>query len=1140
MKNIHRLLSECIRLDVKLWVQGHELRYSVPKRLISSELLAEIREHKAEIIQFLQTTNLATSPHLESIQPVPRDAAIPLSFAQQRIWLISQIEDINATYNLSGTLKINGALQVPILEQSIREIIQRHEILRTTLGNINGQGIQVISPTVNFTLPLLDWRSLSPANQIEAREQLIIQAARQPFDLTKDLLWRCTLLQIGQTEYLLQIVMHHTVSDGWSLGVFFRELNAIYTALSQGKNPPLAELAIQYADFSVWQRQQLQGEYLAQQLSYWKQQLQGANTFLQLPSNRPRPPLQTFIGKSQSFTLDHNLTSALQTLAQNTGVTLFMLLLAGFKTLLYRYTQQTDILVGSPIANRNHSQTEGLIGCFVNILLLRTDLSGNPNFRELLNRVRAMALSAYAHQDLPFEKLVEELQPTRDLSYSPLFQVMFILQNAFDTKDIQLGDLNVQSSQVDTHTSQFDLTMEFTQQDWGLVGRVEYKTDLFDEQTIARFIAHFQTLLAGIVAHPEQCLSDLPLLTPGEYLQLQQWNQTQIDYPPNICIHQLFAQQVERTPDAVALVFENEQLTYRELNIKANQLAHHLQKLGVQPEILVGICVTRSLEMVIGILGILKAGGAYVPLDPTYPLERLEFMLADAQVPLLLTQTPLLKTLPTHSAQVICLDTDWDQITPHNQQNPDSGVSNENLIYVIYTSGSTGKPKGTMNTHKGLCNRLLWMQDTYKLTPQDRVLQKTPFSFDVSVWEFFWPLITGAKLVIAQPGGHQDSAYLVQLIAQEQITTVHFVPSMLQVFLEESGLAACSCLKRVICSGEALAKTLQDRFFARLDVELHNLYGPTEAAIDVTFWECQRHSQLPIVPIGRPISNTQIYILDGQGKPTPVGVPGELHIGGVGLARGYLNRPDLTKEKFIPHPLHKSPSDRLYKTGDLARYLPSGEIEYIGRIDNQIKLRGFRIELGEIESVIRQHPQVREVVVMAREEVPGNQYLVAYIVPDLNTNIVTSELRAFLGEKLPEYMLPTTFVNLATLPFTPNGKINRKALPVPDNSRNSQVVFVLPRTSTEKILAAIYADVLGLEKVSIDDNFFALGGHSLLATKVISRLREAFKIELPLRSLFERPTVANLAERVETISLALTQVSRSFGVVEKGRKEIEL
>ncbi|MEH2149873.1 non-ribosomal peptide synthase/polyketide synthase [Nostoc sp.] len=1105
------------------------LKVELPLRsLFAAPTIAQL----ALLIQQLQQQDIELSalPILKRVE----NANLPLSYAQQRLWFLDQLEPNSASYNIPFGLRLVGSLNFAALEQSLIEIIYRHEALRTNFVTVDGKPSQIIQTATNWSVAVVNLQHLPASEQEITVHKLVQQQALLPFDLASDALIRAILLILSETEQWLVVCMHHVVSDGWSMGVFVQELQALYNAYSQGELSPLLPLPIQYADFALWQRQWLVGEVLRSQLSYWKQQLANAPTFLPLPTDRPRPAVQTFNGANMEFALSVELTQRLRKLSHEQGVTLFMTLLAAYNTLLYRYTGQEDILVGTPIANRDRTEIEGLIGFFVNTLVMRTDLSLNPTFNELLPRIREMALPAYAHQDLPFEMLVEALQPERDLSHTPLFQVMFVLNNA-SISEIELTGLSVSDLSIESAIAKFDLTLGMENTTNGLFGWWEYNTDLFSRSTIERMTGHFVTLLEAIVANPQERISQLPMFTASEQQQLLvEWNDTSVDYPIDKCIHQLFEEQVERTPDAVAVVFENQQLTYHELNTRVNQLAHYLQSLGVGADVLVGICVERSLEMVVGLLGILKAGGAYVPIDPEYPQDRLSFMLENAQVSVLLTQQHLVEKLPEHQARVVCLDTDWEIILQSNQQNPITGVQTSNLAYVIYTSGSTGKPKGAINTHLGICNRLLWMQQAYQLTEIDCVLQKTPFSFDVSVWEFFWPLLTGARLVVAKPGGHKDSGYLVNLILEQQVTTLHFVPSMLRAFLEEESVKNCRSLKRVICSGEALPKELQERFFACLGCQLHNLYGPTEAAIDVTFWECQPESNLKTVPIGRPISNTQIYILDQNLQPVPVGVPGELHIGGVGLARGYLNAKELTQEKFIPNPFSGSrgaeeqrgrgarerrkkiaqspvPSPRLYKTGDLARYLPDGNIEYLGRIDNQVKIRGFRIELGEIEAALSQHQDVQTSLVIVREDNPSDQRLVAYIVPQKDQTPTVSLLRSFLKEKLPEYMVPAAFVILESLPLTPNGKVDRRALPAPEASSELLAKYVAPRTPIEELLVQIWAQVLKVEQVGIYDNFFELGGHSLLATQLVSRVRSSLKVELPLRSLFAAPTIAELA-----------------------------
>ncbi|MEH2261607.1 amino acid adenylation domain-containing protein [Nostoc sp.] len=1091
------------------------LRCHAPEGVLTPSLRQEIAGRKAEIILFLQQAKHVKTSHQLPIQRVPRDGELPLSFAQQRLWFLHHLSPDSRSYNLLDVQRLNGALNVVALSESLNELICRHEILRTTFPTVDGKPFQLIAPPTALTLPIHNLQGLSAQEQTDRIRQMAQSLTSQPFDLAVGPLVQFSLLQLGEQEYVLLLKMHHIIYDGWSLNIFFGELSQLYTAFAQGLPYPLAQLSIQYADFAVWQRQWLTGVVLERQLNYWQQQLAGVPGVLELPTDRPRPPVQTFRGGVERFQLDRHLTQRLKQLSQESDATLFMTVLAAFLVLLSRYSSQADFVVGSPIANRNHKSVEQLMGFFANTLALRGDLSGNPSFTDFLAQVRQTTLSAYAHQDLPFEMLVEKLQPERGLSRNPLVQVMFSLQNGsqsfWDLPGLTIEKISLPVDEM----VRFDLEANYWEVAEGLEGVWSYNTDLFDAATITRIAQNFQTLLQAIVANPKARIAELPLLAIAERHQLLvEWNNTQVDYSSDKCIHQLFEEQVGRTPNAVAVVFGNQQLTYQQLNTQANQLAHYLRSLGVGADVLVGLCVERSLEMVVGLLGILKAGGAYVPLDPDYPQDRLSFMLEDAQVKVLVTQQRLIDRLLQSEVQVVCLDTDWQSISQSSQDNPITTLQDSNLAYVIYTSGSTGKPKGAMNTHLGICNRLLWMQQAYQLTAIDCILQKTPFSFDVSVWEFLWPLITGARLVVAKPGGHKDSAYLVNLILEQQVTTLHFVPSMLQVFLEEQSLKNCSSLKRVICSGEALPLELQERFFARLDCELHNLYGPTEAAIDVTYWQCKPDSNLRTVPIGRPIANTQIYILDSHLKPVPVGVAGELHIGGLGLAKGYLNRPELTQEKFISHPFSTDPDSRLYKTGDLARYLPDGNIEYLGRIDSQVKIRGFRIELGEIEAILSQHGDVQASCVIAREDTPGDKRLVAYVVAHQNCTPTISELRHFLKAKLPEYMIPSAFVLLKSLPLTPNGKVDRRALLKPDLDSTLLEKYVAPRTPIEEMLGQIWAQVLKVEQVGIHNNFFELGGHSLLATQLLSRIRNIFKVELPLRELFATATVAELAQSI--------------------------
>ncbi|BAY15303.1 amino acid adenylation domain-containing protein [Anabaenopsis circularis NIES-21] len=1050
---------------------------------------------------------------LPPIQPVVRDGVLPLAFAQIRLWFLAQLDPGSSTYNLSRALKLQGALNITALEQSLNEIISRHEVLRTSFTCVDEQPVQVINYDCSIKIPIINLQDLSAeAREIEVKK-LLKQEAQTSFDLTTAPLLKTLLIQLAAQEYVLIFTIHHIIADGWSAGVIVRELAALYESFYNNKSSQLSELPIQYGDFAIWQRQWLQGEIFQQQMNYWKQQLSGSLPVLELPTDRPRSAIQTFAGRKQFFTISPTLTAALKTLSQQEGVTLFMTLLAAFQTLLYRYTGQEDILVGSPIANRNRKEIEELIGCFVNTIVLRANVAGNLSFRDLLKRVREVTLGAYSHQDLPFEQLVEELQPNRNLSYTPLFQVMFALQNAPMT-ELKLPGLSINIEEVDTETSRFDLTLFLTETHQGLMGVFEYNSDLFDAETITRIQGNFQTLLDGVVSNPEQNLVSLPILTPPEIQQLlAAQNNTQTDYP-SVCIHQLFEAQVEQTPDAVAVVFENEQLTYQELNQRANQLAHYLRKLGVGAEVLVGICVERSLEMIVGLLGILKAGGAYIPLDPAYPQERLGYMLADSQLSMLITQKSLLENLPPHQAQVVCLDEEWEKIAQQKTSNLTHELTPENLAYIIYTSGSTGKPKGVQIAHSAVVNFLTAMRQKPGLTPQDILLSVTTLSFDIAGLEIFLPLIVGAQTVIISRQIASDGVQLSEQLTATGATVMQATPATWRMLLA-AGWRGNKQLK-ILCGGEALDYTLAQQLQQR-GKEVWNLYGPTET----TIWSAAFLVK-DSVAIAHPIANTQFYILDAYNQLVPIGVTGELHIGGAGLARSYLHQPELTAQKFISNPFNLDSAARLYKTGDLVRYRANGTIEFLGRIDNQVKLRGFRIELGEIEAVLNQHPDVQASVVIVREDEPGNQRLIAYVVPQPDETLVITELRQFLADKLPNYMLPAAFVTLAKLPLTPNGKIDRRALPTLETTiTNLAAVFVAPRSTIEAAIAEIWQQVLGIAQVGINDNFFELGGHSLLATQVISRLRKILRIDLPLRALFASPTVAELATTIQQTTAKL-------------------
>jgi amino acid adenylation domain-containing protein len=1036
----------------------------------------------------------------------------PASFAQQRLWFLDQLEPNSSSYNIVTAVRASGRLSLTVLQQSVDEIIRRHETLRTTFALVNESPQQVIHAELPPELRIIDLSDWPEGEQENEVQRLLREEAGRPFNLAQGPLLRIGVLRLDEQDHIVALAMHHIISDAWSMTVLVQEFTSLYRAFSEGAPSPLPPLAIQYVDFAQWQRKWLSDGVLERQLEYWKQQL-AAILVLQLQTDRPRLASHSHQRGAHPFTLSKSLATSIEALGRQENATLFMTLLAAFNTLLHRYTAQDDVVVGTPIAGRNRKETEALIGFFVNTLVLRTDLGGDPTFRELLARVRETSLQAYAHQDLPFEMLVEKLHPERSLSQTPLFQVMFVLQNT-TAFEVDLPQVSIRSVSVESTTAKFDLTLAMQQKAEGLRGCFEYSTNLYDAATIERMAGHFQSLLEGIVLDPDKRLSELPILTEVERRQLLSETSVQAqDYAVEECLHELFEEQVERTPNAIAVSYEAEQLTYNELNRRANQLARYLRKLGVGPEMLVGICVERSIEMVVGLLGILKSGAAYVPFDSSYPLERLSFMLEDAAPGVLLTQERLLHILPAHWGHTICLDSEWDLIDEEDADNLLGIGTDENLAYVIYTSGSTGQPKGAMLNHRGVVNCLRWMQDTYKLDETDRFLLKTSLNFDPSVWELFWTLWVGGCVVVARPEGHLDSAYLLETIGKEQVTTVYFVPSMLRVFVEAAGVAKATSLRRVICGGEGLPKETMERFFERLGgAELHHSYGPTETSIAASEWLCVPGANKGMAPIGRPPANTRIYLLDDYLRPVPVGAAGELYIGGVHVGRGYLNRFKLTAEKFVPDPFSREPGARFYRTGDLARYLPDGNIEFLGRVDSQVKIRGYRIELGEIQSVLSQHPPVRDVAVIAREDAAGEKRLVAYLVVEDETDSAASELRRLLQKRLPDYMIPASFVFLDQLPLTANGKLDRHALPVPEFIRSqAEVPFVSPRDSIEIRLLHIWEDILDIRPISILDNFFQIGGHSLLAFRLMARIEESFGEKLALATLFERPTIEQLA-----------------------------
>ncbi|WP_437630406.1 non-ribosomal peptide synthase/polyketide synthase [Sorangium sp. So ce854] len=1056
--------------------------------------------------------------------PAGRDGALPLSFAQQRLWFLAQLAPDSAFYNVAGAVRVEGPLDGAALEESFQEIVRRHEALRTTFAAVDGAPRQVIAPPdARARLPFerVDLRALPAPDRDAAVRRRAAEEARRPFDLARGPLARATLLQLADAEHVLLLTMHHIVSDGWSVGVLLRELSALYDALRRGgsgeRPSPLPALEVQYADFALWQRRWLTEELLEAQLGYWRRQLGGADgaasaasprgpvPALELPTDRPRPAAQTFRGAAQAVRLPADLSARLRALCRREGVTPFMALLAAFQLLLHRYSGQTDFAVGSPVAGRTQPEIEGLIGFFVNTLVLRADLSGDPTFLELLTRVREVTLGAYEHQDVPFERLVDALRPERDLGRSPLFQVMLVLQNA-PAQPIAIPGLTLTPIEIDSATAKFDLALSLTDTEEGFQGTLEYSTDLFEARAAARMPGHLEALLEAVVQAPERPVSRAPILTEAERREiLVAWNDTAAAYPRDRRVHELFEEQARRAPGATALIFGEQALTYDALNRRANQLAHHLRKLGVGRETLVAISAEQSLERVIAVLGVLKAGGAYVPLDPTYPGDRLRRMLDDTRAPVLLTQRALLPRFSGHPARAVCLDADREVIARERDEDPAVAGTARDLVYVIYTSGSTGKPKGVLVEHAALGN-LLAQSGRLGAGPGRRIAQLMRFGFDPSVLEIFMALTSGATLCLA-PGDLLPGPEVTRWLREMEIDAAALVPSLLAALPVEP----LPALRWVLVGGEPFPPGLVPLWAPGR--RLFNGYGPTEATVVATMAACEEGSS-GRVPIGRPLANVQVYVLDPHRMPLPVGVPGELYIGGDGLARGYLNDPDLTAARFVPSPF--APGARLYRTGDRARWLPDGALEYLDRVDHQVKLRGFRIELGEIEATLAEHPAVLDAAAVVREDTPGDRRLVAYWTAREAPAPGAGELRRHLKERLPEYMVPSAFVALDAMPRTPVGKIDRRALPRPGAAPpGAGDAHAPPRTPTEEVLAGIWAETLGVPRVGARDSFFDLGGHSLLATQALSRLNASFGVALPLRALFEEPTVAGLAGRVE-------------------------
>jgi amino acid adenylation domain-containing protein len=1095
--------------------------------------------------------------HMSKLQPREDPGAAPLSFAQERLWFLDQIEPGAASANISRGLKITGDLNPELLRQSFRTIVGRHESLRTTFATsqlyagVDSKPAQLVAASSAVEPVVTDLASVPSGQRMSRARELARAEAQRPFDLTIGPLLRATLLVLDRDEHVLVLTVHRIVSDERSLDLLIDELWQTYGAAVRGESAQLPSLPIQLADYSAWQRDPLNDKGLRTHSNYWQSLLLGAPAVLELPADRPRPAVQNWHGASVSLVLDPNLSQSLITLAKLEHTNLFVTLMTAFQILLARYSRQTDIVTGSEFANREAAETRNLIGPLANAFALRTDLSDDPGFRDLLARVEQKAQEAAAHQLMPFEKLVEELQLERSMSYAPVFQVALRVTEK-STFAAAPADLLVEEFEFERGVSRIDLTLdvELSPTPTGetpvprgneIECRFEYDSDLFDRETIERLAGHFEVLLCGIVSNPGERVSALPLLTEGERRRvLYEWNSSPTRQQSDQCVHELFEAAADRIPQATALVCGDDRLTYSELNRRSNQLAQYLRQSGIGPEVRVGVYLERSVNNIVALLGILKAGGAYVPIDPIYPRDRVSFMLEDSGVPVLITQKSLAASLPAQPAQVVQIDEEWSRIANQNDRNPAPTATPENLAYVIYTSGSTGLPKGVSVTHKSVTHLFAATREQLGFRAGDVWTTVHSSAFDFSVWEIWGALLLGGQLVIVPLEVTQSPAALTELLRKEGVTILNQTPSALRQLLDSHAniqglnLRLRLRLRTIVCGGDALDRELAETV-GTIGIPVWNFYGPTESTVWATSTRIEvaqtsggdsapaiqspRETQTEVcaTSIGRPISGLEIFVLDENSQPVPVGVPGEICIGGAGLARGYLHRPALTAERFVPSPFPRSRGERLYRTGDLGRHLRSGKLEFLGRLDNQVKLRGFRIELGEIEAVLSQHPQVEQAVVIIREDQPGDKRLVAYVVPagaepDDEVTQLPSSLRRSLAAKLPEYMMPSAFVMLTALPLTPNRKVDRRALPKPgEGRRDLEGTYLAPRDNLERQLVNIWQKILDVKTVGVKDHFFELGGDSLLAVRLFAQIENRFGKRLPLAALFQAPTIEQLA-----------------------------
>jgi amino acid adenylation domain-containing protein len=1121
--------------------EGH--RPAAVKRLhpLSSKKIDSRRARESKMLS--PEEQLASRNRLKveaSTRPQTMAGRYPLAPAQERLWFMDQLAPDTALYNEAIALRLAGALNVSALRQALNELVRRHEVLRTSFDVVNGQPYQCVATGAQLILPVMDLcRSPRPERDELARE-LARRLACQPFDLSQQHLLRAGLIKLAPEEHLLVISLHHIICDGWSKGVLIQELYRLYEAYGRGEASPLTEPELHYADFAAWQKERINRGDLDAEMDYWRQELGGSLPSMDMPGDHARPPVPSYRGAAWGFELSPEVSQGVKALSRSSGVTSYMVLLAAWQMLLGRYCAQNKVAVGSVAANRGSAALENIVGLMVNTLVIQGDLTGNPTFKRMLARVKAAAVGAYKHQELPYEKLVAELAVGRDSRRRPLVDVMFVMEQGL-MGQAGLSGLTVSEEQIDLGTAKYDLMMVIQETGGRFTGRIHYSTDLFNEPKIKRMAEAYQRLLAAAVADPNRRLSELPVLTESEQrMLLDEWNDTDVAYATDKNLSQMFEAQVVKTPDAIAVVYADEQLTYRELNRRANLLADDLRRLGVKPGSLVGLCVERSLKLCVGVLAILKAGGAYLPLDANYPLERLRFMLAEACSPVLLTETHLLERLPDTEAVVICMEAGQEIAGNQCSANPVNPATGDDLAYVVYTSGSTGKPKGVSLSQGTLANLMRW--HTGELEAKARTLQFASPSFDVSFYELFATWLSGGTLFIAPEAFRQDIPQLAGFLASHEIEKMVLPVVVLQQLAEEHRYRKqlFRCLREVITTGEQLQITrpIVSFFEDFSSCSLHNHYGPSESHVVTALPLRGEPASWATHPcIGRPIANARMYLLDQLLSPTPLGTLGELHIGGVALARGYLNRPDLTAERFVPDPFSPQPGGRLYKTGDLARYLEDGNIEFVGRADHQVKIRGFRVELGEIEALLDGHPAVREAVVVTREDAPGQLRLLAYVAADPQQRLTAESLRAYLEEKLPDYMLPSAYLVMDRLPLTANRKIDRAALAlsyVPAVEPAEE--FVPARTPAEELVARIWEEVLCIDKVGIHSNFFSLGGHSLLATQIILQLREIFRVEIPVRGMFDAPTVSGVVKLLSELwggSEIIEEIAWTFLQVEQ-------